>query len=146
VSSAPDEETALLASELRDVLGQIVRRLRTRHRFPLAQTQVLGRLDRSGAMGVSDLAGAEGVRPQSMAQTVGDLEQAGMVSRRPDPSDGRRQLVELTAPGLAALRADRSDREGWMARVLASKLTAAERATVAESVRLLQRVMEDPGE
>jgi DNA-binding MarR family transcriptional regulator len=137
------DDPALLASELRGVIGQIVRRLRTRHRFPLAQTQVLGRLDRQGAMGVSDLAATEGVRPQSMAQTVGDLEAAGMVSRRPDPTDGRRQLVELTTLGRDTLLADRSDREGWMASALISKLTADERATVHESVKLLQRVVDD---
>ena len=43
-------------------------------------------------MSVSDLAAAEHVRPQSMAQTVGDLEDEGLVSRRPDPDDRRRAL------------------------------------------------------
>ena len=50
------EVPALLASELRVVLGQLVRRLRTQQRFPLSQGMVLGRLDRHGAIGVSDLA------------------------------------------------------------------------------------------
>ena len=51
---------------------------------------VLGRLDREGPASISDLAAAERMRPQSMAQTVRDLEAAGLVSRRPDPDDGRR--------------------------------------------------------
>ena len=38
-----------VASELRLVLGQLVRRLRAEHRFSLAQASVLGRLDREGA-------------------------------------------------------------------------------------------------
>lgn len=135
-----DDDPALLASELRAVLGQLVRRLRTQHRFPLAQGTVLGRLDRQGAMGVSDLAAAERVRPQSMAQTVADLESAGMVTRRPDPCDGRRALVELTPHGLSTLQADRRDREGWLARVIAEDLDAAERATLHRSVELLRRI------
>jgi len=135
-----DDDPALLASELRAVLGQLVRRLRTQHRFPLAQGTVLGRLDRQGAMGVSDLAAAERVRPQSMAQTVADLESAGMVTRRPDPRDGRRALVELTPHGLATLQADRRDREGWLARTIADDLDPAERATLHRSVELLRRL------
>jgi len=135
-----DDDPALLASELRVVLGQLVRRLRAQHRFPLAQGTVLGRLDRHGAMGVSDLAAAERVRPQSMAQTVADLESAGMVTRRPDPHDGRRALVELTSHGLATLQADRRDREGWLARVIAEDLDAADRATLRRCVELLRRL------
>jgi DNA-binding MarR family transcriptional regulator len=136
----PDDDPALLASELRDVLGALVRRLRAQHRFPLSQGTVLGRLDRQGAMGVSDLAAAERVRPQSMAQTVADLEAAAMVTRRPDPGDGRRALVELTPGGLAALHADRRDREGWLATVIANDLDPAERETLQRAVELLRRL------
>jgi DNA-binding MarR family transcriptional regulator len=135
-----DDDPALLASELRVVLGQLVRRLRAQHRFPLTQGIVLGRLDRHGPMGVSDLAAAERVRPQSMAQTVADLEAAGMVTRRPDPHDGRRALVELTRHGLATLSADRRDREGWLARAIADDLDAADRATLRRGVELLRRL------
>ena len=137
-----DQDPALIASELRDVLGRLVRRLRTQHRFPLAQGTVLGRLDRHGAMGVSDLAAAERVRPQSMAQTVADLQAAGMVTRRPDPGDGRRALVELTAEGTETLYADRRDREGWLARLIAEDLDAEERVTLRASVELLRRLAE----
>src|SRR6476659_6675573 len=95
------------ASELRVVLGQLIRRLRAEHRFPISHGTVLGRLDREGPRSVSDLAVTERVRPQSMAQTVGDLEGDGLVERNPDPSDGRRALVSLTAAGRDALEADR---------------------------------------
>ena len=137
-----DEDAALLASELRAVLGQLVRRLRTQHRFPLSQGTVLGRLDRQGAMGVSDLAAAERVRPQSMAQTVADLEAAGMVTRRPDPADGRRALVEMTPLGTATIEADRRDRESWLARQIAEDLDADDRATLHRSVELLRQLAE----
>jgi DNA-binding MarR family transcriptional regulator len=138
--SDDQDDPALIASELRDVLGQLVRRLRAQHRFPLAQGTVLGQLDRQGAMGVSDLAAAERVRPQSMAQTVADLEAAGMVTRRPDPGDGRRALVELTREGRATLEADRRDREGWMARIIAEDFDTDDRVTLQRSVELLRRL------
>jgi DNA-binding MarR family transcriptional regulator len=135
-------DPALVASELRVVLGHLVRRLRAEHRFPLSHGAVLGRLDREGARSVSDLAVAERVRPQSMAQTVGDLEADGLVERRPDPGDRRRALVELTAGGRTALEADRRQREGWLARAIADDLSADEQAVLERAVALLRRLAE----
>jgi DNA-binding MarR family transcriptional regulator len=139
---ATSTDPALLASDLRVVLGQVVRRLRAEHAFPLSQGTVLGRLDRQGALSVSELAAAERVRPQSMAQTVADLEAAGLVARRPDPGDGRRALVELTGDGRTTLEADRRHRDGWLAQGIAENLTAAERRTLRDAVALLRRLGE----
>ena len=132
----------LVASELRLVIGQLVRRLRAEHGFPLSYGAVLGRLDREGAQSVSDLAVAERVRPQSMAQTVSELEADGFVSRRPDPSDRRRALVELTAEGRTRLQADRRHREGWLAQTIAVELSDREQAILADAVPLLRRLAE----
>jgi DNA-binding MarR family transcriptional regulator len=136
--TAPD--SALLASELRVVLGQLMRRLRAEHRFSLTQGSVLGRLDREGPRSVSELATADRVRPQSMAQAVAELEAEGLVSRRPDPGDGRRALVELTAQGLAVLQADRRQREGWLAQAMAEGFTEREQEVLEEAVGLLRRL------
>jgi DNA-binding MarR family transcriptional regulator len=135
-------DTARVASELRFVLGQLIRRLRAEHRFPLSQGAVLGRLDREGPQSVSDLATKERVRPQSMAQTVSDLEADGLVQRTPDPDDGRRALVSLTDEGLAALLADRRHREGWLAEAIEQDLSAEEKAVLRDAVELLRRLAE----
>jgi DNA-binding MarR family transcriptional regulator len=135
-------DPALVASDLRVVLGHLIRRLRAEHRFPLSQGAVLGRLDREGPQSVSDLAGAERVRPQSMAQTVGDLEADGLVARRPDPADGRRALVELTEQGDEALQADRRHRDGWLARAIAEDLSPEDQAVLRDAVDLLRRLAE----
>jgi DNA-binding MarR family transcriptional regulator len=134
-------DSAPLASDLRVVLGQLIRRLRVEHRFPLSQGTVLGRLDREGSQSVSDLALAERVRPQSMAQTVADLEQAGFVTRRPDPRDGRRALVSLTETGRAELEADRRHREGWLVAAI-EDLSPAEQSTLGDATELLRRLAE----
>jgi DNA-binding MarR family transcriptional regulator len=138
MSRRPD--TALLASDLRVVLGQLVRRLRAEHRFPLSHGTVLGRLDREGAQSTSDLALAERVRPQSMAQTLADLQADGLIERRPDPGDRRRMLIELTEQGRHALEEDRRNREGWLARAVADTLSPEEQATLARAVKLLERL------
>jgi DNA-binding MarR family transcriptional regulator len=135
-------DAAQTASELRVALGQLMRRLRSEHRFPLAHGAVLGRLDRQGPQSVSDLATAERVRPQSMAQTVGDLEAEGLVARRPDPGDRRRSLVELTEEGIVTLQADRRQREGWLAQAIAEDLTLEDQAVLERAVVLLRRLAE----
>jgi DNA-binding MarR family transcriptional regulator len=135
-------DPALVASDLRVVLGQLIRRLRAEHRFPLAHGAVLGRLDREGPQSVSDLAASERVRPQSMAQTVADLEADGLVQRRPDPSDGRRAVVELTAQGDESLQAERRSREGWLAQAIAGDLSPEEQAVLRDAVELLRRLAE----
>ena len=131
-----------LASELRVVLGHLIRRLRSEHRFSLSQGSVLGRLDREGPQTTSKLASAERVRPQSMGQTVAELETQGLIARRPDPADGRSALLELTEAGRAELREDRGRREGWLAEALEENFSDEEREALDEATRLLARLAE----
>jgi DNA-binding MarR family transcriptional regulator len=135
-----DENVGELAAELRISLGQIFRRVRAEHGFPMGQGAVLGTLDREGPRSVSDLASAAKMRPQSMAQTVKELEQDGCVTRYPDPGDGRRFFVELTEVGRQRLQEDRRRRDDWLARVLDTELSAGERATLAAAAPLLRRL------
>jgi DNA-binding MarR family transcriptional regulator len=136
-------DTTRLASELRIVLGQLMRRLRAEHRFSLSQGAVLGRLDREGTKSIGDLAVAERVRPQSMTQTISDLESEGLIARRADPADGRRILVELTEQGRRTLAADRRQREGWLARAIAEDLSVSEQRVLIQALALLRRLAED---
>jgi len=133
-------EIADSASELRIVLGQLVRRLRSEYAFPIAQATVLSRLDREGPQTTSGLAAAERVRPQSMAQTLGDLEASGLIARRSDPADRRQVLIELTARGRERLGEERRRREGWLAETIAAELTPAEQQTLIDAVPLLRRL------
>ena len=133
-------EIVSAASELRIVLGHLVRRLRREYSFPVGQASVLGRLDREGPLTTSDLAAAERVRPQSMAQTVSELETAGLIGRRPDKDDRRRVLIDLTARGRERLHEDRRRREGWLAEAIAAELTAEEQETLIEALPLLRRL------
>ena len=131
---------ATTAHELRIVIGQLVRRLRAAGEFPLPQATVLGRLTREGPQTTSALAAAERVRPQSMAQTVADLERAGFVTRSPDPADRRQVLLSLTEQGRAAIASERRSREGWLAQAIEANLDDDERATLMRAVDLLRRL------
>jgi DNA-binding MarR family transcriptional regulator len=140
--SDPTPDYATAASELRTVIGLLVRRLRAEHRLSISHGAVLGRLERGGPSTASGLAAAEHVRPQSMAYTLTELESQGLVTRDPDPKDGRQTLVSLAAKGGTVLAEERRRRDGWLAEAIRTRLTAKEQRLLLESVRLLQRLAE----
>lgn len=140
----PGVDTMLLASELRTTLARLVRRLRTQHGFSLTQGAVLGRLESEGPQSISELAAAEHVRPQSMAQTVADLEGEGRITRTADPSDGRRTLIHLAPAGAEALAEERRRREGWLSEAIADDLSPDEQETLDDAVALLRRLVDRP--
>jgi len=135
-------DSTRLASELRLILGQLMRRLRAEHRFSLSQGAVLGRLDREGTMSIGDMAVAERVRQQSMTQTIADLEADGLIERSADPADRRRMLIGLTDDGRRILQEDRRRREGWLAGSIADDLTVEEQQVLMRAVDLLRRLAE----
>jgi DNA-binding MarR family transcriptional regulator len=115
--------------------------LRSEHRFPLLHGAVLGRLDREGRWSIGDLAAAEKVRPQSMAQAISELEKDGLVRRRPDPADGRRVLVEITKEGRSVLTADRRQRVGWLVSTI-EELTAEDQEILRRATAIFSRMSE----
>ncbi|HWF55302.1 MAG TPA: MarR family winged helix-turn-helix transcriptional regulator [Solirubrobacteraceae bacterium] len=133
-------DSSVLASDLRDVLGRLMRRLRSENRLPLTHGAVLGRLDRDGPQGTVELAGAERVRPQSMSQVLSELEAQGFVSRRADPADGRRSILDLTDAGREALFEDRGRRNGWLAQAIEDDFSASEQEILTQAARLLERL------
>lgn len=105
-----------------------------------SQTSVLSRLSKEGERTASALAAAEKVRPQSMAATLGVLEERGLIERRRDPDDGRRQVVTLTVAGMDHVTGSRKAREEWLAREFQERFTEDERATVIAAMGLLDRL------
>lgn len=136
----PSAQVVKGASELRLVLGQLIRRLRAEYSFPVAQASVLSRLDREGAQTASELAAAEHVRPQSMAQTLAELQAAGLIERRADSGDRRRIQVELTGEGRDRVLEGRGRREDWLAAAIVDELSPEEQRTLLAAVPLLQRL------
>lgn len=132
-----------LAAGLRVSVGLLRRRLmqvQVPGELSLPERSALARLDRGGPATASGLARQEQISPQSMAETLSGLEARGLVARRPDPDDGRRVLLSLTAAGEAALRQRRAVREEQLARALAAEFTRAELAALRSAVPLLERL------
>ncbi|NUR90623.1 MAG: MarR family transcriptional regulator [Nonomuraea sp.] len=65
---------------------------------------VLAVLDAGQAISQQDAATRLGIDRTTMVAMVDALERKGLVARRPDPADRRRNLVELTEHGTRVLR------------------------------------------
>jgi DNA-binding MarR family transcriptional regulator len=135
-----------LAEDLRTLFGKLKRRLREQAHvgdLPPSQTTVLHRLEKGGPATASQLARAEGMRPQSMGPVIAALEAAGLIAGAPDPEDGRQTLLSLTPDCRRQLQEGRAARQDWLARTIQTRLSAAEHETLARAVDLLRRIVDD---
>lgn len=105
------------ATELREAMMALARQLR-RHRpdngLTLSQLEVLGDVSRAGITTPAEIAARLQVRVQSLTDSINELESRGLLFRRPDAADRRRQLIELTGDGLELLLRDRAQRDAWL--------------------------------
>jgi DNA-binding MarR family transcriptional regulator len=143
--TSPDSQPdpGAVAAALRVSIGLLVRRLRQAKAeggLTMPETSALSRLDRGGPATSSALARQEQISPQSMGATLAALEARGLIERRPDPADGRRIVLSLTAPGREVLRSRREAGDAWLTRALATGFTGAELARLADAAALLDRL------
>ncbi len=117
------------ATELREsivAVNQQMRRHRPDHGLTLSQMQLLGEVSRAGVTTPAELGARLGVRVQSLTDSFNALEDRGLIARRPDEIDRRRQLIEITAAGSELLDADRAERDAWLHATMRDNLTDLE--------------------
>ncbi|PRY18155.1 MarR family winged helix-turn-helix transcriptional regulator [Kineococcus rhizosphaerae] len=132
------------AHDLRVLLSRLRRRLlevQGSDDLPAGAISVLLRLDKDGPSTAAALAAAERIRPQSTAATIAALQEQGLVDRRPDPDDGRRLLVDLTAAGRDRVAGDRAARGAWLTQAFQTRYSDGERAEVVRALALLERLL-----
>ena len=137
---------ATLAQDIRALAGKLKRKLREQADIgdlTPSQTAVLHRLDKDGPTTTSNLARAEGMRPQSMGSVITALDAAGLVSGRPDPSDGRQTILSLTDACRQLIGEGRAARQDWLFRTIQSQLSPSEQAQLAAAIPLLQQLVDD---
>ncbi|MEP7026587.1 MAG: MarR family transcriptional regulator [Actinomycetota bacterium] len=136
-------EASGVASALVVGISMLRRRLRQVQAdgdLTLPESSALARLDRGGPATASELARVEQISPQSMGATLGVLEAHGLIGRQPDPSDGRRAVLSLTATGQRTLRDRRTTRTAALAEALAAGFTPQELAELMTAAPLLERL------
>jgi DNA-binding MarR family transcriptional regulator len=134
-----------VANRLRPVLLQLVRELR-REVHPLGitggQVSLLVQIKRRPGIGVRDLAGLERVSPAAISGAVDRLERAGLIERRRDAADRRRQGLTVSAAGDRVLRAVKRRRTAWLASKL-ERLSPEELEAVGAAIEPLTFLLED---
>ncbi|HWD01557.1 MAG TPA: MarR family transcriptional regulator [Amycolatopsis sp.] len=145
-SHRPSASAIQAAQQVRATIGRLRRRILAASEpedMTLSQASVLARLAGTPGLTASELAAAEGVRHQSVTATVGALAALGLVDRTPDPEDGRRLRIGLTAEGQRRVEAGRQMRSEWLTARLDDRCTEAERQVVLEAMAVLQRLIDD---
>jgi DNA-binding MarR family transcriptional regulator len=130
-----DQNPAAVGELFETVTVLMMRHVPAPDGLSLTAAATLGSLRRRGPQRITELAIAQGVTQPSMTQLLRRLEDAGLVRRISDATDGRVVLVELTGAGEETLRTRWNTRLEHLDKVLET-LTAEERAT-------LQRAAED---
>ena len=105
-----------------------------------SQLMTLSRIVKEGPVTATELAHAEHVRRQSMAETVAALRAGDLITSFPDPYDGRKSLLQATSAGVALSRSIPVAREAWLSSVVETGLTAQERQVLREAAAIMNRL------
>jgi MarR family transcriptional regulator for hemolysin len=133
------------AREVLDVVPVAMRVIRSQLRkhsateVSVPQFRTLAYLNRHEGTSLSEVAEYIGLSLPSMSSLVDGLVIQGLVTRQTHPEDRRRMTLKLTERGSTALRKAREATAGYLEEKL-GQLSATERVTVVEAMRVLRQV------
>jgi DNA-binding MarR family transcriptional regulator len=135
-----------VAGHLRLVVARTARRLRQEAGADLSPSQIsaLAAIDRHGPLTPSELAGHERIQRPTATRVLARLEEIGLIARAPDPADRRSSLISVSADGRALLGRQRSRKDLFLARRLAT-LGPDEVATLDRAAAILERLLDEEG-
>ena len=137
--------TSSAATELRESVMAVARQMR-RHRpdngMTLSQMQLLGEISRAGVPTPAELSVRMQVKVQSLTDSLNELMTRGLIGRRPDDTDRRRQLVEITVDGVTLLEVDRAERDAWLRDSMRDTLSTLEFELLMLVAPILRKVAE----
>jgi DNA-binding MarR family transcriptional regulator len=144
VNAPAGEEAEADTARLLLAVGRLFRSLRRVGPAGLGNGSLsaLATLAKCGSMRLGDLAEREGVTPPTLSRIIAALVDSGLVSRSPDPGDGRASLVCATVAGESAVLGMRSARIRELARRL-ERLTAAQREALGAALPALEALVDD---
>lgn len=147
VSTSPERSTERdlsgLAARLRLVITRTARRLRQQVGTDLgpSQTAALATIERHGPLTPSELAEIERVQRPTATRIVARLEDAGLVDRVADPTDGRSFTVSVTGDGRALMNKLRTRKNAYLARRIRG-LDEEDLATLDRAAEILEDLLE----
>jgi DNA-binding MarR family transcriptional regulator len=136
-----DEDAFDYVGELLDqALDLTARFLTDRADLSASAAFVLNRVCREGPIRLTTLAAKEAVSQPSMTQLVQRLERLHLVTRLPDPDDGRAALIGITAHGQTLLDERKRVRRARLA-ALMTTLTTDESCALQVSARVAHPIL-----
>ncbi len=130
---ALERELAVFLRRARASSGEMARAVHPE--LEAAAYGLLVRLEECGPQRATDLAAYFGVGKATMSRQLRALDELGLVTRAPDPADGRASLLSLTEEGRARFTRVRDARRAQYVHRLADW----DRGEIAELARLLHQ-------
>lgn len=129
-----------LATAIEDFNALFIR-LPAAQRLNFSALSVIHTLSRNGPMRLKDLLATEQIKQPALTSLVSKLEDAGLVSRRPDANDGRAVRLSVTRSGEQLVRSRHADRVTMLTR-LTDRLDDHDRVILSETAAVLSRLVE----
>lgn len=138
-------QEAQTATELMKAMTRLRARLRsesgpTEMAWTWSQVTTLGRIVAEEPTTISELAHAEHVRRQSMAETVAALRAHDLITAAQDPDDGRKTLITATDKGRSLLATIPAAREAWLAAAISKALGPGEEQALLTAAAIMNRI------
>jgi len=142
-----DPDTAKVAIRLSVAISRLRSRLRveagiTKTALSITQLSVLQRLLDGGPTTAASLSALEHVSQQAISQSLATLKKAGLVESTTDPTDGRKNLIHVTAAGRDLLDKLTRSREAWLMKAIDAIIEKEERSSVDTMIEFLERLAE----
>ncbi|MEW1843687.1 MULTISPECIES: MarR family transcriptional regulator [Nonomuraea] len=131
-----------LASALRVSMARLTRRLRRQaaaHSLTPTQFATLAAVERHSGITPGELAELEKVQPPSMTRVIAALEERGLLSRSPHPTDRRQVTVTVTEAAEKLLKEERRRKEAWLTQRL-KELSPEERSVLRQAAPILEKL------
>jgi DNA-binding MarR family transcriptional regulator len=113
--------------------------------LPLASLAILKHLRDEGPTTAAALAATEHVSHQAIGQSLAGLKRAGLVRAAPDPTDGRKSVIQITPSGRRLFESAIASRDAWLTHAIGASVPAGERAALERAILLLERLADVDG-
>jgi len=144
------EEILALASSLRSVVSDLIKRLRKplngEESYSITEISTLVYLYAKGEKNPTDLAVLNKVTNQSMSTILEKLEKADLVTRTSSETDKRKKPVSLTLQGRKMAATIRYGRDEWLRNAIVSLLRTEDMEVLAKAIPLLKRIADQVGD
>ena len=148
VQKSPGEPDIEMINGLRTAITRLARsqraqRQRDMRALPFSLSSVLSTLERVGPMTATQLAELEGVRKPSITRALATLEAQELIKRGTLPTDGRRQVIQITPRGIKSVKESRRIVNEWYAERL-NQLSGEDIEAIRKAISALSRLADEP--